>query len=121
MCHVTQGTGCLICEEPVASGRSCDGRPGRAKNTCFGPGIYAAGKEGEYRPCCEGLNEVSILTAAYAGADLEHECVQDTSYACLAGRCGDGECELAESIVCACPADCPSAVWGPGDAGVDNR
>jgi hypothetical protein len=124
MCQVTQSSTCLTCDELVASGRVCDGRPDQAKNTCFGPGNYEAEKEGGYRPCCEGLNQAQVKVAAGYGADSsQHECVQEpaNTYVCIEGRCGDGVCEAPESIACACPTDCPSAVWGPGDAGVDDR
>jgi len=122
-CQLTESSTCLRCDEPVASGRECDGRAGQSRANCFGPGNYEAGKGGEYRPCCQGLHQVQVLTAAYAGDQQEHVCIQEplNSYACVAGSCGDGFCEAAESVVCNCPADCPSAVWGPGDAGVDNR
>jgi hypothetical protein len=122
-CQVSESSDCLRCDERVSSGRVCDGRRDQSNANCFGPGNYAAGKGGEYRPCCPGLNQVQVLTAAYSGEQQEHVCVQEplNSYACIAGRCGDGFCEAAESVVCNCPTDCPSAVWGPGDVGVDNR
>lgn len=83
---------------------------------CRGVGIYEAGKEGSYRPCCAGLNTVQEFKPASRGDALEHVCAPPIGvnrYACVEGSCGDGRCEAPEAEPCACELDCPSAAWGP--------
>lgn len=83
---------------------------GREPTECRGPGNYQAGKEGSYRPCCEGLNEVfqELPATDDRGARV---CIAPPLrvYACVEGRCGDGRCEEPEAVPCGCAADCPDA------------
>jgi hypothetical protein len=84
---------------------------------CRGPGRYEAGKEGSYRPCCDGLTEVGYASAAYTGADVRICWMPPLRvYACVKGSCGDGICEVGEAAPCGCVADCPSARWETPDA-----
>jgi hypothetical protein len=80
---------------------------------CRGAGLYEAGKEGSYRPCCSGLREVFYLVSGQ-NAEGVNICWAPPLrvYACVQGRCGDGVCEVGEAEPCGCVADCPSAVWG---------
>ena len=84
---------------------------------CAGPGRYEAGKGSQPLPCCAGLNEVPALSAVEEGDTVRVKRCTDTLplrvYACVKGTCGDGVCEAGESAPCGCPADCPSAAWGP--------
>jgi hypothetical protein len=107
---------CLECAEPIESSVACS----PASKECRGAGNYETGKEGGYQPCCAGLREVFQLSAAYAGDDEHHQCVQEPLRvsACIEGQCGDGRCEAAEAVHCGCTLDCPSAVWGDSDAGI---
>jgi hypothetical protein len=86
---------------------------GDVSSGCRGPGLYEAGKNGDYRPCCPGLRETFYQLGA-VGEDGVKLCVSPPLrvYACVEGRCGDGVCEIGESQPCGCVADCPSAVWG---------
>ncbi|HEX4335494.1 MAG TPA: hypothetical protein VH062_06240 [Polyangiaceae bacterium] len=107
---------------PCPSGESVNPTTCRCAQptSCRGAGNYEAGKEGSYLPCCEGLQEVEQLQSATQGDNLEHICapaIGVRKYACVAGRCGDGRCEPAESVPCGCVQDCPSAAWGP-DSGM---
>lgn len=83
---------------------------------CHGPGSYGAGKEGDYRPCCEGLTEVEQL-GAVEGEDGPL-CLQlpGRLYACVEGSCGDGVCEVGEDVHCGCVDDCPGAAWETTDS-----
>jgi hypothetical protein len=85
---------------------------------CRGPGRYEAGKEGSYRPCCEGLREVFYMMPA-EGDNGAKICVSPPLriYACVQGKCGDATCEVGESGACGCVADCPSAAWGDQPSG----
>lgn len=80
---------------------------------CRGPGHYETGKEGGYLPCCDGLEEIFQLKAAY-GEQNEPVCVEAPLrvYACVQGSCGDGVCEVGEDVPCGCADDCPEAAWG---------
>jgi hypothetical protein len=84
---------------------------------CRGPGRYEAGKEGSYRPCCRGLTEVFYQQAGYVNDVPQCWSPPLRIYACVRGTCGDGVCEPGEAAPCGCVDDCPSAVWGPQDAG----
>jgi hypothetical protein len=85
-----------------------------AQKECRGPGRYEAGKEGSYRPCCEGLHEVPYKKSAWSGDFGEvRVCAQFplNVYACVKGTCGDGLCEEGEAPACGCVEDCPQAAW----------
>jgi hypothetical protein len=86
------------------------GRPDAA--ACRGAGRYEAGKEGSYRPCCPGFNEVPYPSPAYSGGEKVCWMPPLNVYACVRGTCGDGICEVGEAPACGCAADCPSARWG---------
>lgn len=91
---------------------------------CRGPGRYESGKEGSYRPCCDGLTEVPVAKSAYAGTATdpnarEPVCTSDLPlnvYACVRGTCGDGVCEEeGEAPACGCVEDCPQAAFARAD------
>jgi hypothetical protein len=103
-CLLFLGTVCA-CSSASTSGRTA------SSSECRGPGRYEAGKEGSYRPCCEGLHEfVFAKTAAFV--DGVPACVQPLVrvYACVRGTCGDGVCEPEESAPCGCTADCQQKI-----------
>lgn len=91
------------------AGSDPDGQPAEA---CRGAGHYESGKEGSYLPCCDGLTEVFQQKAAYDG-DGNPVCSDPPLrvYACVAGECGDGVCEVGEDKPCGCVQDCPGAIW----------
>jgi hypothetical protein len=89
-----------------------------APRECRGPGRYEAGKEGSYRPCCDGLVEVPYPSAAHGAGNVRICWMPPLNvYACVKGRCGDGICEVGESAPCGCVADCPGARWETPDGG----
>ena len=92
-------------------GESANGDAGVKEEDCRGPGNYQAGKEGSYRPCCEGLTEQSQELPA-TDQRGERVCIQPPLrvYACVEGSCGDGRCEPEEEVPCGCAEDCPDAV-----------
>jgi hypothetical protein len=110
--------------EQTAGRRSVDDEAGRASaaggggsNECRGPGRYESGKEGSYRPCCEGLQEVFYGKPGYTGDGTVKTCDHPPLrvYACVRGECGDGICEQGESPACGCVRDCPQAAWDLAD------
>jgi hypothetical protein len=90
---------------------------GGGPNECRGPGRYESGKEGSYKPCCEGLQEVSYGKPSYAGDGKLKTCDHPPLrvYACVRGQCGDGICEEGEAAACGCVEDCPQAAWDQAD------
>lgn len=74
---------------------------------CRGPGRYEAGKEGSYKPCCEGLHEVQ--TRRFDSSSLNCLELPLRQYACVKGDCWDGVCEVGEQDPCGCPIDCPDS------------
>jgi hypothetical protein len=92
-------------DTPLSENRSAS-----ESSECRGLGNYHAGKEGGYRPCCEGLNEQpqQLRATNEQGAEVCAD-LPLRVYACVEGTCGDGRCEDPEAVACGCPADCPIA------------
>lgn len=104
--------------EQKRAGHSSAADSGSGSTECRGPGRYESGKEGSYRPCCAGLQEVSYGKPGYNadGKTCDHPPLR--VYACVRGECGDGICETGEAPACGCVQDCPQAAW---DQGVDSN
>ena len=100
----------------IAGTGSTSSVAGSSATDCRGPGIYGYGKGNLRKPCCAGYHQYFFSSPGYDGTN--HKSCFDGpdggTYACLAGECGDGLCEDAESKACGCVDDCPSAAWeGP--------
>ena len=107
----TAGAASLNAAPPLAAGSG-------GRDDCRGPGRYESGKEGSYRPCCEGLTEVPVGKMGYSGSSsdaLQPVCGGHPPlrvYACVRGTCGDGICEEeGEAPACGCVQDCPQAAF----------
>lgn len=100
------------------------GGGGAGGDACNGPGHYEVGKEGGYKPCCAGLNEVvqQILAHDTNGTPTCIDAVGVRNSVCIAGTCGDGMCEVEEDVPCGCPQDCGDIAFtdaGSTDAGTN--
>jgi hypothetical protein len=84
---------------------------GSSNGDCNPVGRYEVGKEGGYRPCCAGLNEISTLSLLTSDSNLVCDQLPLNTFACIEGTCGDGTCEENEKA-CGCAGDCPD-VPGP--------
>lgn len=83
------------------------GQGAAGQDDCRGPGRYEAGKEGSYKPCCEGLHE--IPTRRYDQSSRNCLDLPLRQYACVKGECWDRICEVGEQDPCGCPIDCPGS------------
>lgn len=100
--------GCATATPAQSGGQGAAGRDTRPNSDeCRGPGRYEAGKEGSYKPCCEGLHEV--LTRRYDASSFNCLDLPLRQYACVKGECWDGICEVGEQDPCGCPVDCPDS------------
>jgi hypothetical protein len=78
---------------------------------CAMSGNFFSTKDFKGPLCCPGVTTLRHNYPTMRGEERECGFGFAGYYACIEGSCGDGRCEPAEAVPCACPADCPSAVW----------